>query len=95
MKSFYELTMKDVLKLEQGKRAHRIWVTNNVMGISLSSISSVFITLQIILKKSFNFSYAIFLLFLILGLFIVYSAALEYHKKLNSWLRVSKKIVRD
>lgn len=102
MKSFYELTKEDAstlevefLKLEQGRHAHKIWVLNNIMGILLSSTSIIVLVLQIMIHSNNLLLFVLFCLFLVFGLFVVYSGTIEYHKKLNSWLRVSKKVVKD
>lgn len=101
MKSFYELSMKEALKLEKeflklelGHRAHTIWITNNIMGITLASLASIYLIIHTYSNFSNNF-YILAILLLFLGLSIVYSATYEYHRKLNSWLRTSKKIIRD
>jgi len=102
MKSFYDLTIKEAKNFEKefqnlplGAYAHMIWVGNNIIGIIFSSVSVIILIMLAFGDTQINLISCFFFFTLLFGLFIVYSATLEYHKKLNSWLRVSRKIVRD
>lgn len=101
MKSYFELDLKETnalylefKKIPGGKEAHHIWVMNNIIGVIISGLNTILLFLSFFLWDV-EFLKFIFLTFLLLGIFIVYSATKEFYQKYNSWLRIQKKVVRD
>ncbi len=101
MKSYYELKENEIkeyeqafLKLKEGAKAHQIWVTNNIMGVLLSIVSVLFLFVSYVRGNDMTVMDLLFCIFLVLGILIVYSSSREYYDKYDSWLEVSKKVIR-
>ena len=100
-KSWYDLSYKEACKLEKEFISHDMGeYTNQAMHIQImigiftfvfGSLVLVFLLLSRVINP---YIFTIMLLFILLGMIIVVSSTIEYHIKFNSWLKVSKKIIK-
>ena len=100
-KSWYDLSYGDAKKLENEFVSHDLGRDANMamhlcvmIGIITFVVSALFLMFMF-LNENFNpYLFVIMVLFVFLGMIIIVGSTIEYHVKFNSWLLVSKNIVK-
>lgn len=101
MRSYYDLSRVEARKLEKefhsndmGKEA--VDAMHVCVGIGIFTfIISIFSIIFMMISGFINiYNFMILFLLFILGIIIVVSSTIEYQIKYNSWLKISKKIVK-
>ncbi len=100
-KSWYDLSYKEAKKLESEFISHDIGSDANyamhlcvIIGIITFVLSAIILSTLMLINKINPYTFTILLLGIILGMIIVVSSTIEYHIKFNSWLKITKKIIK-
>ena len=100
-KSWYDLSYKKAYELEKefvshdmGKDANQAMHIQVVLGIFTFVLSALLLVFLLLSHLVNPYIFTILLLFIILGMIIVVGGTIEYHLKFNSWLKVTKKIIK-
>lgn len=100
-KSWYDLSVEETNKLEKefisndmGKVANDAMHICVITGIMVFVFNAIILSILLLTNCINPYSFTILILFIIFGLIIVVSSTIEYHIKFNSWLKVTKKIIK-
>ncbi len=100
-KSWYDLSYQKASELEKefishdmGKDANNAMHICIIIGIVTFVFNSIVLFIMLFSHILNLYSFLILIMFIILGLLIVVLSTIEYHIKFNSWLYVSKNIVK-
>lgn len=100
-RSWYELSRDEASALERefvrqdmGKIANEAMHICILIGIFTFVISTICIVCFMASKMINLYNFTILLFLLILGIVVVVASTIEYQMKFNSWLKVSKKIIK-
>ena len=100
-KSWYDLSYDEAYKLEKEFISHEMGLDANkamhmqvVIGIVTFVLGTIFLVIMLFKQITNIYSFIIMLLFVFFGIAIVVFGTIEYHRKFNSWLKVTKKIIK-
>ena len=101
MKSWYDLTKKDAIKLENEFLGYEVAKEENmamhlqiILGVVVLVLCTLTLSLILFYGNPSIYLFVILLLGILTGIIIVVMSTVEYHSKFNSWLYVKHKIVK-
>ncbi len=99
--SWYDLSKKETSQLEKefiskdmGKEANDAMHICIVLAVCLLIICSFVLGVMVLFPASNPYLFVLMLLLVACSMVIVVGSTIEYHIKFNSWLKVSKKIIK-
>ncbi len=100
-KSWYDLSYNEANTLEREFLSHEMGKDANyamhiciIIGILTFTLSAIILAI-ILLKNIINiYTFVILVMGIIFGMIIVVASTIEYHLKFNSWLKITKKIIK-
>ena len=100
-KSWYDLSFKEAYSLEKefishdmGGNANHAMHTCVVIGIVTFVLSAVLLAIMLFSESMNSYLFVVAILFMLFGMILVVASTIEYHIKFNSWLEVTKNIIK-
>ena len=100
-KSWYDLSYEKSCELEQefishdmGKYANQAMHIQVMIGIITFVVSAILLALLLYSSVLSIYMFVILIMFIVLGMVIIVASTIEYHMKFNSWLKVTKRIIK-